>query len=71
MRKLTHQRWQNKQKDRALRILKELTKRIEKGQLIIDNAGFWPSKSSNEIIFRFVTISRDSQKDSTEIGQLL
>lgn len=70
MKKSTLQHWQDKQKGRAIRLLKELTKRIEKEELIVNDVGFWPSVSSNEIIFRFVTISRDSQKESREFEQL-
>jgi hypothetical protein len=68
--KNTLERWQARQKARTLRILKELTKRIEKEQLIVNDAGFWPSTGSNEIIFRFIVLSRDSNQDSANFEQL-
>lgn len=69
--KNTLERWQARQKARSLRMLDELSKRIKKEQLIVQDAGFWPSNVSNEIIFRFVVISKDSQRESTEINQVL
>lgn len=71
MNKNTLQRWQARQKSRSLKLLKELAKRIEKEQLLVNDAGFWHSSGTNEIIFRFVTISRDSIQDSDEIEKLL
>lgn len=69
--KNTLQRWQARQKARSLKLLEELSRRIKREELIVKDSGFWPSNGSNEIIFRFITISRDSAQDSTELEQLL
>lgn len=68
--KNTLQRWQDRQKGRTLRILKELIKRIERDELLVNNSGFWPSTASNEIIFQFILISRDSKQESASFEKL-
>lgn len=68
--KNTLQHWQARQKGRTLKILKELSRKIEREELIVNDAGFWVSNASHEIIFRFVTISRDSQQDLKKFEQI-
>jgi len=70
MNKNTLQRWQARQKDKTLKLLRELTRRIEREELLVNNSEFWVSGSSKEIIFRVATISRDSQQDLASFEQI-
>lgn len=69
MNKNTLQRWKDRQKNRALKMLKDLAMRIHDGELIVNDAGFWTSASSREITFRIIVISRDSSQDSLSFEQ--
>lgn len=66
----TLQRWQDRQKGRALKVIKELAQRIIREELIVKDVGFWVG-ASNDITFRFIVVSRDSEKDSESFEKLL
>ena len=70
MNRNTLQRWQTRQKGRTLKLLKELTRRVEREELLVNNFDFWVSGASKEIIFRFVTISKDSPQDLASFEQI-
>ena len=56
-------KYQEKKKARSLAILKELSKKIRSGELILDECGFWETRTSNRVIFRITVISRDSGQE--------
>lgn len=56
-------------KRKAVGMLNELSKRIQNGELIVEECGFWPSRFDNRIIFRIVVISRDNEKESKNFEQ--
>ena len=51
------------QKKKVLGMLKQLAQRIEKGEMIVESHGFWTSNMDSHILFRIVTVARDSEQE--------
>ena len=51
-------KYQERQKRKAIEMLKQLALRIHSGELIVEDFGFWPTNVGNRIIFRITAISR-------------
>jgi hypothetical protein len=62
-------KYQRQRKKRAIGMLEKLAERIENGQLVVEDFGFWPSRFDNRITFRVIVISRDDEEESKEFVQ--
>ena len=60
------QRYQAAQKKKAIGMLKALIDRIQRGELIVTQYGFWPTNLDGKVIFRIDTVSRDSEKEISD-----
>lgn len=67
MKNLTRYNQQRKQK--FLKMLDEMSKRVKSGQLVVSESGFWTSGLDNSLNFKFKLISRDSDKEIKKFSE--
>lgn len=57
-------RFQDRQKDKTIKMLQELIKKIERGNVVVKNSGFWNNNMGDEISFKIDVKNVDISKSS-------
>lgn len=56
-------RYQERQKKKTIKMLKELIKRLENGSFVVKTSGFWTGNMNNEFTFRIDIENKDTSEN--------